>query len=69
MNWKDFTTLKPERHWPAFIIRLTGEPQRLALTVPREDRIKSDGLDKILKIFKDVYSSTEEQDLYHFYKQ
>ena len=69
LNWKDFTTLKAERQAPAVIIRLTGEPQRLALTVSREERVKPDGLDKVLKVFEDVYSSTEEQDLYYFYKQ
>ena len=69
MNWKDFTTLKPERHAPAVIIRLSGEPQRLALTVPREKRIQADGLDTLITKFDEVYSSTEEQDLYFFYKE
>ena len=68
LNWKDFTGLKPEKLAPAVIIQLSGEPQRLALTVPREERIKPDGLNKIIAKFAKVYSPTEEQDLYFNYK-
>ena len=68
LNWKDFTTLKPEKLAPAVIIQLSGEPQRLAITVSREDRTKSDGLDKVIAKFEEVYSPTEEQELYFTYK-
>ena len=69
LNWKDFTTLVPERRAPAAIIRLSGEPKNLALTIKREDGVKNNGLEKIVEKFKDVYSETEEQDLYFYYKQ
>ena len=68
-NWRDFTTLKEERQAPAVIIHLSGEPKQLALTISREVRKTAGGLDKIIKKFEEVYSSTDEQDMYYWYKR
>ena len=54
LNWLDFTSLPVERHAPAVILSLSGEPQRLALTISRDDRKKADGLNKIIKKFEEV---------------
>ena len=68
-NWLDFTTIEEKQRAPAAIARLTGEPQRIALNIPRDSRIYPQGVDILINKLKEVYSRTQEQDLYHHFKE
>ena len=68
-NWLDFSSLQKKERGPAVIARLTGEPQRLALNIDRAVRVSEKGAEKIIEKLEEVYGSTEEQDIYHHYKE
>ena len=67
-NWKDFMSLKAEGQAPAVIKRRNGEPQRVALNIRKEDRIRNNGLETLISKLE-VYPEIEEQDLYFYCKQ